>query len=61
MSEKNNGVMYNVNEKMLTDPSNEESATLEYYFHATAYLLNVLHADSKLRKSPLYDQVLNLV
>jgi len=50
-----------VDEALLADPSNEESASLDYYFHATAHLLNVLHADAKLRKSSLYAQVMALV
>jgi len=50
-----------VDEAVLADPGNEESASLDYYFHATAHLLNVLHADAKLRKSPLYEQVMALV
>ncbi len=31
MSEKNNGVMYNVDELVLADPSNEETSPLNYY------------------------------
>ena len=50
-----------VDESILQDPTNEENASLEYYFHATAHLLNLMHADAKLRSSPLYKQVMSLV
>lgn len=50
-----------VDESILQDPTNEETASLDYYFHATAHLLNLMHADAKLRSSPLYKQVMSLV
>lgn len=52
---------YRVDEGVLADPANEEIDPLCYYVNATAYLLKVLDSDDKLRRSPLFEQVLALV
>jgi hypothetical protein len=46
--------VYRVSDTILNDPSNEEgSIALDYYLNACAYLLNVLNANPKLRRSEL--------
>jgi hypothetical protein len=50
-----------IDDKVLSDPANEETSALLYWLNAVGHLLNVLDEYPRLRKSPLHGQLLSIM